>query len=79
MSDKLLINNYLLILKSNTEVYVHGTLESSNDSVRKVMKKALDNTLERQKNTFELMCANEWYKVESTDKNKIQKSLEKLG
>ncbi len=79
MSDKLAINNYLLILKSNVEVYIHGTLESSNDSVRKVMKKALDNTLDRQKNTFELMCSNDWYKVECVSKNEISKSLEKLG
>ena len=29
MTDKLLMENYLMILKSTVEVYVNGTLESS--------------------------------------------------
>ena len=48
MNDRLLIENLLLILKSNTEVFVHGTLESSNEDVRKVMNSCLDNTLKSQ-------------------------------
>jgi hypothetical protein len=34
MNNQLLLENYLLILKSTVEVYVHGTLESSNEKVR---------------------------------------------
>ena len=30
MTDKEIITNYLSLLKSNVEVYVHGTIESSN-------------------------------------------------
>ena len=30
MNDELLMENYLLVLKSTVEVYVHGTLESLN-------------------------------------------------
>ena len=38
MTDKLLMENYLMILKSTVEVYVHGTLESSNDSIRNLLQ-----------------------------------------
>ncbi len=45
MNDKIFMNNYLLILKSTVEVYVHGTLESSNQDVRQLLKSGLDSTL----------------------------------
>ena len=52
MNDKLLLENYLLVLKSTVEVYVHGTLESSNDSVRSVLKLGLDETMNHQDRTY---------------------------
>ena len=38
MDDRLIMENYLLVLKSCVEVYVHGTLESSNKDVRETLK-----------------------------------------
>ncbi len=38
MLDKIIVENYLLVLKSTVEVYVHGTLESSNDDIRNLLK-----------------------------------------
>ena len=32
--DRILLDNYLLVLKSTVEVYVHGTLESSNKDIK---------------------------------------------
>ena len=43
MNDQLIMDNYLLILKSTVEVYVHGTLESSNNDVRKTLKDNLND------------------------------------
>ena len=48
MNDQLLIDNYLLILKSTVEVYVHGTLESSNASVRNILKENLNEIMSWQ-------------------------------
>ena len=42
MNDQLIMNNYLLVLKSTTEVYVHGTLESSNVDIRELLKEDLN-------------------------------------
>ena len=41
MNDQILLDNYLLLLKSTVEVYVHGTLESTNKPVRNLLKKSL--------------------------------------
>ena len=53
MNDKLIMDNYLLVLKSTVEVYVHGTLESSNNDVRELLKSGLDDTLRHQADTYD--------------------------
>ena len=45
MNNQLIMENYLLVLKSTVEVYVHGTLESSNQDIRELLKQELSNTL----------------------------------
>ena len=55
MNDKLLMENYLLILKSTVEVYIHGTLESSNKDIKDLLKNSLDDTLKHQEKTYEEM------------------------
>ena len=79
MNDKLLMENYLLILKSTVEVYVHGTLESSNESVRKLLKESLNDILTSQKDTYDDMKQFGWYNVNNVDKSIIQSTLSKLN
>ena len=78
MNDKLLMENYLLILKSTMEVYVHGTLESSNPDIRKVLKKGLDETVIHQANTYDEMTNYNWYQVNNIDAKTINTTLNKV-
>ena len=78
MNDQLLMENYLLLLKSDTEVYVHGTLESSNEDVRKVLKNGLDETMKSQSDTYNLMSEYGWYDVKNISSKEICKTLEKV-
>ena len=78
MNDELLMNNYLLVLKSTTEVFVHGTLESTNNDVRNLLKDGLNQILESQANTYDEMVNFGWYKVENVDQNCIDKTLNKI-
>ena len=78
MNDKLILENYLLVLKSSVEVYVHGTLESSNKKVRDVLKSGLDTIMNSQANTYDLMKSNGIYNVSNVDSNEIVKTLNKL-
>ena len=77
MNDQLIMDNYLLLLKSTVEVYVHGTLESSNDDIRKLLKDCLDNTMSMQGTTYNKMTEYGWYKVENIDKKQITNVLNK--
>ena len=78
MSDELLMDNYLLLLKSTVEVYVHGTLESSNEDVRKILKHGLDETMNNQNETYTLMTEYGWYEVCNISEKDINKVLKKV-
>ncbi len=78
MSDQLIMENYLLLLKSTMEVYVHGTLESSNKSIRELLKCGLDDTAKHQACTYDLMSEYGWYQVQNVELKEIKSVIKKL-
>ena len=79
MNDQIIMENYLLVLKSTIEVYVHGTLESSNLDVRKALKKGLDETLTHQADTYDEMTNYGWYAVNNIPSSDIKKIYNKVN
>lgn len=79
MDDKLLFENMLLILKSNMEVYNHGTLESCNQDVRETIRYGLDTTLKLQQELFDEMSLNGWYQISNVDSKKICQTYNKVN
>lgn len=77
-NDKLIMDNYLLVLKSTVEVYVHGTLESSNEESREILKKGLDETMKSQANTYDTMTEYGWYTISNIETKEIAKTLKKV-
>lgn len=80
MNNQQIMENYLLVLKSTVEVYVHGTLESSNPDVRKILKSSLDETLSSQEKTYREMTNYGWYKnnnIKTTDIKRILIKVQK--
>ncbi len=78
MNDKLIMENYLLVLKSTVEVYVHGTLESSNQDIRNILKNGLDNTMTSQADTYDEMTKYGWYTINNVDKSSIIDTLNNI-
>lgn len=78
MNDQLIMDNYLLILKSTVEVYVHGTLESSNQDIKSTLKDSLNQILTCQENTYNEMTKYGWYTTQNVDANVINNTLTKL-
>ena len=79
MNNQLVMDNYLLLLKSTVEVYVHGTLESSNEDVRNDMKENLNETLTSQANTYYLMTKNGLYNVNNVEESEITKTINNIN
>ena len=77
-NDKIFLDSYLLLLKSTVEVYVHGTLESTNKKVRNLLKSSLDDTMSMQYNTYNKMTDLGYYKIQNIDKGTICKTINKL-
>ena len=78
MNDQLLMENYLLVLKSTVEVFVHGTLESSNEDIRNTLKNGLNNIMMSQAKTYDLMTKYGWYQVNNIDNTMINQTLTKV-
>ncbi len=78
MTDQLIFNNYLLVLKSTVEVYVHGTLESSNEDIRNILKKCLNDILSYQAEVYDIMQKNGWYQKENIKSDEILKTINKI-
>ena len=78
MNDQIRMDNYLLILKSTVEVYVHGTLESSNERVRNLLKECLNEIMTSQANTYDKMTSFGWYNVSNVEASTINQTLNKV-
>ena len=75
MNDQILMDNYLLVLKSTVEVYVHGTLESSNEDIRSLLKEGLDETIKHQSRTYDEMTKYGWYTINNVEVTTIKQTL----
>ena len=79
MNDQILLDNYLLILKSTVEVYVHGTQESSNEDIRNLFKESLNDILDSQAETYNTMVSYGWYQINNVDNTKLEETLNKIN
>ncbi len=78
MNDKLIMENYLLVLKSTVEVFVHGTLESSNNDVREILDNGLNDILNAQADTYLEMTKYGWYTINNVNTSSIEEVLNKV-
>ena len=79
MTDKLIMENYLLVIKSTIEVYVHGTLESSNSDVRELLKFGLDETMKHQAHTYDEMTNYGWYQINNVKASIIKQTINNIN
>ena len=78
MNEEMILTNYLMLLKSCVEVYVHGTIESSNDKEIEILKDSLLDILDSKESTYELMVKNNYYVVDNIKCSDIKKVYDKL-
>jgi len=79
MNSQLIMDNYLLVLKSTVEVYVHGTLESSNKDSKMLLKQCLNDTLDSQEKTYNLMTEYGWYQVNNVEITEIKQIINNIN
>lgn len=79
MNNEEIMTNYLSILKSNVEVYIHGTIESSNKNNKENLKYGLDQTLLSQERTYNEMVSNSWYQINNVERKDIIQVFNKVS
>ena len=79
MNSQLIMDNYLLVLKSTVEVYVHGTLESANKDSKMLLKQCLNDTLDSQEKTYNLMTEYGWYQVNNVEITEIKQVINNIN
>ena len=77
--NKLVLENYLLVLKSTVEVYIHGTLESSNPDTKSLLNDTLNKIINSQKDTYNKMSEYGYYQIDNVNNNVIKNTLSKLN
>lgn len=78
-SDKEILEDILNSLKGVSDLFMHGTIESSSENVNNTFNDALFETLQLQKQTFDQMKNNGFYQIQAIDQNKITQAKNKLS
>lgn len=73
MDSKTMLEGILWDLKGLSDLFLHGTIESSTNEIHKVFKNALDETLTLQKDLYNLMSEEGMYSVSNVSETKITK------
>lgn len=71
MEDKDLMEKELLIIKGVSDLYLHGTIESTTAEVHTAFKEALNESLDIQNKIYNLMAEKGWYKTNTVEQTKI--------
>lgn len=79
MNDKELFEDLLLTVKGGSDLYLHGTIESSTQNVHGTFDKALNDSLKMQNEIYTKMSQKGWYPSEKAEQNKINQARQKFS
>lgn len=78
MEEKFLMENVLFANRVINDLYLHGTMESSNDSVMNAFYKGIQETLKMHNELYKAMAEAGFYQVQNITEDKISQTLSKL-
>ncbi len=78
MEDRELIENELLTIKGVCDLYMHGTIESTNADVHNAFKQALNESLDIQNKLYNLMVERGWYETENIPSQEMESAKQKF-
>ena len=79
MDDKMLLEELLCYEKNLCDIYMHATIESSNDNIFETFKKLLDETLNAQHDTYKILKNEGYYTVCPAEEKNIKKAQKKFN
>ena len=79
MQDKEIMENLLLNLKGECDLYMHGAIESATPKVRAAFNTALNDALNMQSQIYDKMAAKGWYPATSAEQKQIDAVKQKFA
>lgn len=79
MDDKCIMEDLLLTTKGVCDLYMHGAIESSTDSVRQTFSGAFGDALSMGDTIYKQMSAKGWYQAENAPQQKLQQLKQKFS
>ncbi len=78
MQDREIMENQLLLVKGECDLYMHGAIESTTAEVHTAFKDALNESINLQNKIYNLMVEHGWYTVEMAEQTKIDQAKNKF-
>lgn len=78
MNDKMMLEELLCYEKNLCDIYLHATIESSNENIFETFKKSLEDTLKTQHNVYKILETKGYYKVTQAEEKNIIKAQKKF-
>ena len=79
MQDREIMENILLNLKGECDLYMHGAIESATPSVRTAFNSALSDALKMQADVYDKMAAKGWYPSNPAEQKQIDAVKQKYS
>lgn len=79
MDDKMLLEELLCYEKNLCDIYMHASIESSNDNIFNDYLKSLDDTLKAQHSIYKILENEGYYTVSQAEEKNIKKAQKKFG
>lgn len=79
MNERDLMEDVLLITKGASDLYLHGTIESSSLNVHTTFEKILNDTLCMQNEVYAAMAQKGWYPAEQAEQKQIDAVKQKYA
>ena len=79
MQDREIMENILLNLKGECDLYMHGAIESATPNVRSAFNTALNDTLKMQAEVYDKMAAKGWYPSTPAEQKQISAVKQKFS
>ena len=71
MDDRNLMENMLMLEKGACDLFMHGSIEASNQDVHQTFTGSLNSALDMQQQIYAKMQAKGWYPDEQVQQSKI--------
>ena len=79
MQDREIMENILLNLKGECDLYMHGAIEAATPAVRSAFNMALNDTLKMQAEVYDNMAAKGWYPTTPAEQKQINAVKQKFS